>query len=521
MKPTLNRFANQYIALGCGSLFPAIVGLLALRTSPSLLASYGKQAMIFLMIEVIVGIGAIIAGVMRTLRTVDVLGQASPLCVECEQGNRRQGPRNFPYDVSALKKMFQTESCFVYPSEGLADRLLHQFYPKVISCSPVLQDKAREHFLRAFTAILTCCLFFLMIFSAFLGLFANHETAPIQWTAIIYFYFLCPNSVIRQKTLSPTRTGLFIIAAIFFPAVVALAKGNNLPTLSNWVFFCLAIAVGLPMLQLWCFFAFLKKRLEQLRTKSQTSARRMRLKGRLIPEAVYQHFSAAFKRETSPGNLCYENSRGPMPQPGSLTAGHGGSISGEIVVESDPALSGSAAISVGYWGWAGVAVALAGLYFVLVSVSPGVLSFSVFVAALMMIKYGLQLLHTAEFFSSECLFLSRLMFFSLEGTFTTSQTKDTVGSAHTREESPNIDVEVKVISADVISTVFAKPGQALPFQGLPRHVLGFDQSDGFIDAVFNDMTNELSEQNTLIPLDLTFSGPPLQGAQQKRLPSFK
>jgi hypothetical protein len=369
--------------------------------------------MVLLLVQMIAGIGVLVAGVSRRLKTVEILGQTGPLCTERTPGVAGQPPQVFSYKASDLKAFLRAGARPVYPPSGLSDRLLYHFYPDVLSCSPVLQNVAREHFLRALTAAITSGLFLLMLFSAFLGLYANHENSAVKWTALLYFYFLCTHSVITQRTLSPRRMFIFAVCAIFLLLVVSFIA-PSLPVVKNWIFVCLAISAALPALQLWAFFSFLKARLKSVNAHSRATTRSIRLQGPLSPEAIYQHFIGAFNRESSSINRCYQDERRDHAMSASFGSARAGTVSGELLLESDPVLASSAAVAADHWGWAGVALALVGLFTLYMSIDHAIRSVSLLVASLTMITYGMRSLRTAEFFSTECLFRSSLASFSLE-----------------------------------------------------------------------------------------------------------
>jgi len=517
VKLTINKLANHYIVLGLGALIPAIAILLVLRSSNALLQRYGKQTMVFLLIQLSFGIVWMITGVSRRLRTIEILEQAGPLCREVALPGSVPPKGVFTYQAQQIKRMLDTKTTMVDVSEGLSDRLLHQCFPEVTGCSPVLQDAARLSFLRAFTSAVTCCLFLLALFSAFLGLYVNHENTAIEWTALTSFYILFVQGAIKGHNLNPTRLAAYIAGIVFLPALISSLFGANLPRLDNWIFVCLAICAVLPGIQLWAFFGLLRARLKLLRKQCNTTTRSMRLKGTIIPEAAYKHFVAALKRETSSTSRCYQDDRHGV---GSVASDRAGHMTSETLLESDPAFAATVPLVAEPWGWVGVTVALAGFALMYASINPSVLRVNLSLAALTMVIYGVRILHTAEFFSSECLFTSTVTSFSLDGTFTTARSavaSQGPNQAKMKEESPNVDLTIKVTSANFMSSIFAKPGRALPFKDLPRYVLAFDENEQFADAVFAATADDISKQNTLGEINITYTGPALTESKHQAL----
>jgi hypothetical protein len=222
-----------------------------------------------------------------------------------------------------------------------------------------------------------------------------------------------------------------------------------------------------------------------------------------------------------PLDRCYQNERRDQAMPGAPGSARAGTVSGELLFESDPVVAGSAAVDTNRWGWAGVAIALTGLCTLYVSIDPSVFSISLLVASLTMVTYGIRALRTAEFFSTECLFQSTVASLSLEGTYDTARLA-TAASAQAafikQHESLNVDVNVTLICADVVSSVFAEPGEALPFQGVLRHILAFGETPGFADSLVEQLAGKISMQNSLEAIRVSFTGPALPPRNQGALP---
>jgi len=244
----------------------------------------------------------------------------------------------------------------------------------------------------------------------------------------------------------------------------------------------------------------LKHRLQHLRLPSRTSVREMHLRARLIPEIMYQHFVSAFKRACGVPTRCYLNRRSSGPSVEDWQSVRAGSLRGDILCETEPQLTGSAALPPVGLAWAGVALALSGLGAIYASIllMQGIAAFSAFIASLLAIRYGLRILHTAEMFSTECIFESKLALISVEGGYNTS--RYSAAAPHGRDTATrdvlDVDVEIRTIYVDLVSTVFAKPGRALPFRDSPRFVLAFDTSDHFADFIFDRMTNTMGDSSS-------------------------
>jgi len=488
MKPKFNRLANHYMVLGGGVTLIAITEMFIIRMDPGALTN-GSSSRVLLGVSVAflaAGLACLGLGIKRRLQVTKTVDEAEPLCAGGVGGDpsvQAGVGKQLAYTVERIKRMLDIQRPEILESNDWLDRLLNQLFQEVELSSPVLQAQARVHFARAFSAAISFCLLSLLALSIFLGVFGTPSAAVVSWTAAVYF---CCLSAFASR--APSKIVWLVVIAVMLPAIVgAINAIHPLPILPNSIFVFASLSFLLPVLQFGVFFYFLKGRLAAFSPQYGCSQDELDIQHTLNPAALFQSFESIMEHRRVDS---LPNRRYLATLTNADANSKTGSFSGEMLWETHAQLQSYAGLETSVVAWGAVALTLAGFIGVIAGIGWEDSSFLWLVVSLLFIRYGYLLLQTAELFTLECIFASRVAWFRVTGT--RGRVKISAGNQfsdpfNVQNETDTIDAKVVVSVADFLTSVFAAPGQSLPFRNQPRFVISFIPDQQFLESALNEL----------------------------------